>query len=509
MSSSNNKSPSGLVIAATSAVAATAALVIYHWDSAIGAPHKLKNVKSAPGLIPVIGHGIQIIQNLHRFHDSIDEIMQANNYETTAVHIPFNPPFIFFGDPKIVEHVLKTNFTTYDKGPFFRERCHDVLGHGIFNVDGESWRSQRKTAANIFNVKNFKDFVGVTFAEEMDTLSSVLTKTTTAKSTIDLADLFFRFTLDSFCKIGFGIDLHCMTHPGKVPFAAAFDDAQNRMMKRFVIPTWRLEELFMPIGKEHRKHVETIKEFGRGIVRQRKKELEESGGEKGDRNDLLTLLMTMKDTDGNATTEDNLVDYILNFIIAGRDTTAQALSWCFYLLHKNPRVTAALLAEIDSTLTDPSAPPTYEQIKNMEYANAVFHETLRLYPSVPSETKQANKDDTLPDGTFVPKGTIVAWSLYSMGRTPAIWGPTAKEFRPERWLEMTKQPSSFDYPVFNAGPRVCLGKNMAELEGVFVLVSMLRNFKVDVVNADEVTYANSLTLPMKDGLMCKISKREV
>ncbi len=75
------------------------------------------------------------------------------NYETCAIHILFQSPIILFNDPKIVEHVLKTNFSVYDKGPHFISRCHDVLGQGIFNVDGESWRSQRKTAANIFSVK--------------------------------------------------------------------------------------------------------------------------------------------------------------------------------------------------------------------------------------------------------------------------------------------------------------------------------------------------------------------
>jgi cytochrome P450 len=176
------------------------------------------------------------------------------------------------------------------------------------------------------------------------------------------------------------------------------------------------------------------------------------------------------------------------------------------MLSRNPDSLAKLLTEIKDTLGDATS-PTYDQIKSMKYANAVFHETLRLYPSVPTEIKTANQDDTLPDGTFVPKGAVVSWSPYCMGRTTAIWGPDAKEFRPERWLEMERNPSPFDYPVFNAGPRVCLGKNMAELEGVFVIVSMLRVFEVSVLEGEKVTYANSVTLPMKDGLKVKVCKR--
>jgi cytochrome P450 len=191
----------------------------------------------------------------------------------------------------------------------------------------------------------------------------------------------------------------------------------------------------------------------------------------------------------------------------GRDTTAQALSWTFFMLSQNPRALESLLDEIDETLGD-SQSPTYDQVKGMKYAKAVFHETLRLYPSVPSNMKTANRDDILPDGTFVPKDTIVSWNLYAMGRTAAIWGDDAKEFKPERWLSMEKQPNSFDYPVFNAGPRTCLGKSMAELEGVYVIVSLLRRFRFDVLEPEKVTYANSLTLPMKNGLKVRVSLRE-
>jgi jasmonoyl-L-amino acid 12-hydroxylase len=94
-----------------------------------------------------------------------------------------------------------------------------------------------------------------------------------------------------------------------------------------------------------------------------------------------------------------------------------------------------------------------------------------------------------------------------MGRTRAIWGEDAKDFRPERWLHMKKTPSPFDYPVFNAGPRICPGRSMAQLEVCFVLVSVLRRFRVCVSRVGEVTYVPSLTLHIKGGLPCTIQNR--
>ncbi|KAJ3060532.1 Protein kinase alk2 [Podochytrium sp. JEL0797] len=283
----------------------------------------------------------------------------------------------------------------------------------------------------------------------------------------------------------------------------AFDNSQRVCANRVITPLWETVEYLTGVSKTQSADIKTIREFALNVIHQKRAN---EGQDAEDKHDLLALLMKVSTEDEGAPSDDLLVDYVLNFLIAGRDTTAQALSWTFFLLHKNPHTLASLHAEIVSVLGN--ATPTYDQIKNqMPYANAVFHEALRLYPSVPHELKQANADVTLPNGILVPKGCMVAWNPYTMGRTTAIWGPDAKEFKPERWLAMEKQPSPFDYPVFNAGPRVCLGKNMAELEGVFVLVELVRQFDVVVTKEEEVGYELSLTLPMKKGLTVRCKER--
>ena len=164
-----------------------------------------------------------------------------------------------------------------------------------------------------------------------------------------------------------------------------------------------------------------------------------------------------------------------------------------------------LLAEIKETLD--GRPPTYEEIKGMKYANAVFSETLRLHPSVPKNIKEAIVDEVLPDGTKIPKGCMVIWSAYALGRRKDIWGPDAKVFNPDRWINPTRTMTAAEYPVFHAGPRICLGKSLAELEAVFVLVSLIGSYKISVNPDQKITYANSLTLPMKYGLKCKVARR--
>lgn len=245
-----------------------------------------------------------------------------------------------------------------------------------------------------------------------------------------------------------------------------------------------------------------IKDFTLGIIKDRKKVSQDE-----EKFDLLTLFSNLKSDNGSALfSDEELSDIILNFLLAGRDTTAQALSWTFYLLAKHPEVKVKLLEEIKNVMKTKDK-LLYDDIKDMVFAKAVFLESLRLYPSVPKNLKQCLSDDYLPDGTFVPRNANIVWSPYSMGRSELIWGPDALDFKPSRWIEREHQPSLFEYPVFHAGPRVCLGRSMAEMEGVFVLVSMLAQFDYTVIDIDQVKDAISLTIPMATGMNVIITPR--
>lgn len=294
---------------------------------------------------------------------------------------------------------------------------------------------------------------------------------------------------------------------GSVPFAEAFDRLQATMDMRFINPIWNLTELF---STQKSKDLKTLRDFCGKIVKQRRCEPAEA---QKDKFDILSLFMKVKDPEGNFFDDKALTEHVLNFIIAGRDTTAQALSWTFFYLSQNPAALKKLQDEIQETLGNNSK-PTYEQIKGMKYANAVFLEALRLSPSVPKNAKSVVEDDMLPDGisniklgTPLPAGSVVLYSTFIMARDTKIWGPDACEFNPDRWIG-AKVPSPFEYVVFNAGPRICLGKAFAELEGVFAIVSLCKIFEISVVEPEKVHYGNSLTFPMRDGLKVKVALRK-
>ena len=198
---------------------------------------------------------------------------------------------------------------------------------------------------------------------------------------------------------------------------------------------------------------------------------------------------------------------MLNFLIAGRDTTAQGMSWCLYLLTQHPEVEEKILEELQSVCG--KAALTYDQLRELKYLEAVFKESLRLYPSVPIDSKTALHADTLPDGTFVPRGTLLCYNSYAMGRSTAIWGSDAADFRPERWLnDDAKTP--YENPVFHAGPRECLGKRLAIIEMKTVIASLLQHARLRLaVPPESVLPDSAATLGMSSGLKCHVQLRNI
>ncbi|RRT33575.1 hypothetical protein B296_00052257 [Ensete ventricosum] len=207
-----------------------------------------------------------------------------------------------------------------------------------------------------------------------------------------------------------------------------------------------------------------------------------------------------------------LRDIILNFVIAGRDTTAGTLSWFFYMLCKHPKVQEKVAQEVrDATkikggvsIDEFVASLTEEALNGMQYLHASLTETLRLYPAVPLDFKHCFSDDTLPDGFDVKKGDLVNYQPYPMGRMQFLWGEDAEDFRPERWLNsdgVFVPESPFKFPAFQAGPRICLGKEFAYRQMKIFAATLLCFFKFKLwEETSTVRYRAMITLQIYGGL---------
>ncbi|GBC05785.1 hypothetical protein RclHR1_06420008 [Rhizophagus clarus] len=479
-------------------------LIIKYPDRSI-ATRARPDINGAKGY-PLIGNLLSV------FDADVIHLMYYNLLEFGPVAtytIPVIGRQITVNSPELLEHVLKTKFENYVKGTKFSKIVYDVLGDGIFNADGDMWKFQRKLASHLFRGQNFRDVICVVFKEETKILLNILKDAAKSGDIIDLQDLFFRFTLDTFGKITFETDFGSLTHPeNPVPFAEAFDFVQYMIDKRFINPIWPITELFTKDGVKMRSSCKYLSDFAYNIVKERRNNKENLKN-----NDILSMFMNSEISDENGNerklTDKELRDIILNLIIAGRDTTAQALSWMMYNIMANPNVEEKLVKEANSSEI---LIPNYDEIKKFQYAQAVFYETLRLHPSVPKNHKLCIKDDVLPNGIPVYAGEWVAWCSWAMGRDKRIWGEDARKFIPERFLngEDGLKPNQYKFNSFNCGPRLCLGQNFATVEALTAVIAILKQFKFELLPGQKSPpdFAQSVTLRMKDPLLVKVHIRK-
>ncbi|KAI9654463.1 MAG: hypothetical protein M1829_000919 [Trizodia sp. TS-e1964] len=456
-----------------------------------------------PNTLPLLGNSLLFLQPRHKLLQWFAEREQQYGFETYEISVPTLPPGIVINDPKNLEFVLQQD-DIFTKGDFFRKRSWDLFGYGIINSDGQLWKTQRKAGSRFFSTPNLKILLNDKLPLFLSDSINLLKEHAHSGKAIDLEALFTDLTTRVMGCIAYDMDIR-----GSESFCTSFDFASGAIGERFQNPLWRLTELFT--GRRLRLAISAVKKFGHAIVSnavQRRKKAPGSsdalfGGKPNDRNLMDHLI------DGIA---DPLViaDASLNFLSAGRDTTAQHLTWTFYLLTRYPSAAARIRAEL---ATIPHSESLASHILNsplpLPYSLAMLHESLRLYPPVPVELKQASYATKLPDGTCLPARSVVLWSPWAMGRSERIWGADASEFRPERWLiegadgstKLLSRPAH-EHPVFHGGARSCLGKRMAEMQGLYVLAQLVADFEFVAAEEGERRSRNSLTLPMEGGLPC-------
>ncbi|ERN01407.1 cytochrome P450 94A1 [Amborella trichopoda] len=464
-------------------------------------------VFEGPKSYPILGCTLSFIANRHRVSQWITELLRLSPTQTIVLKRLGGIHQIITANPANVQHILKSKFPNYPKGQFGREIMADFLGQGIVNSDGEPWKFQRKIAIHGFNTKSLKKFIHHVVEEELFTrLIPLLEKAAMENMILDLQDVLESFAFDNICNIAFGWDPCCLHVDALLEseFAEAFDSAATLSSERFrsLAPwSWKLKRLF-DIGTERklRISIDKVKGLAIELIQRKKAEARPTGIEV---EDLLSRFL-------NAGIDEDIIrDIVICFVLAGRDTTSAALTWFFWLLARHPHVEEAIIKEIGHK---DGINMGLDDIKDLNYLHASIYESMRLYPPVPVDTKEAAREDVLPDGTKVRKGSRVSYHPYAMGRMEALWGKDYEDFKPERWLDkengMFVPCDSFKYAVFQAGPRICMGKEMAFVQMKTVVVALLKRFRIRIANSNfKAVYVLGLTSKMEGGFSVRIEKR--
>jgi len=284
------------------------------------------------------------------------------------------------------------------------------------------------------------------------------------------------------------------------------------MIKRFWtghgIPIWKILRCFRLLWeRELPTHFEILNKYTASVVSDLIQKVDA-----GEDNSFVGLFMKDATSQELRKTDPQgfkrfMRDMVLNFLLAGRDTTAQGLTWTFFELAQHADILDKARAEVQAVCG--SGDVTCQHVKDLPYIRAILDENQRLHPSVPIDGKMAVSKDVLPDGTVVPTGCFVQISAWAQGRSVEIWGQDAAIFRPERWLERGSKPSSFEFIAFNAGLRECLGKRLAELEMAVLVATLIRDFDFALaVEPASISYDTQLTLGCKPGMPMRVCARK-
>ncbi|XWS77166.1 hypothetical protein CRYUN_Cryun01aG0238300 [Craigia yunnanensis] len=471
-----------------------------------------------PDYVPVKG---TIFDQLLYFDKIYDYQIKVTQKQPTYRLLGLTRSDIFTSDTRNIEHIVKTNVHKYAKGKYREDVVADLWGEGIFAVDGDKWRHQRKLVVSEFSARVVKDFSCSVFRKHAVTLVRAVSKLAASGQVIPIQDMVIKCSFNSVFEVGLGIDLNCIERLNDegTNFAKAFDEANELVFTRFFYPFWKLQR-FLNIGSEavFKKNVKLVDNFVYNVINT-KKELLALKPDWNVKGDILSRLLMESKKNPKIMTDKYLRDIILNIIIAGKDSTAVALTWFFYMLCKNPLIQEKIAEEVlDITNSKGNTDDAEEflttitatTLEQMHYLHATLTETLRLYPPIPMDSRRAEEDDVLADGHKVKKGDEISYVTYAMARLPYIWGEDAESFRPERWLKdgVFQPESPFKFVTFHAGPQICLGKEFTYQQMKMYSIALIRYFRFKLADdMEDLTYKTSFSLQMNTNFyLCAVPR---
>jgi cytochrome P450 len=481
---------------------------------------KPRKIHSLDTKIPIVGDMLETLKHEAR-HDWISATSLRFQNEPWQINVPGAPKAIVLSDPATIEDVMVVQPDVFVRGPKIQELVHDLFGDGLVNADGERWFHQRKTAAKFFSARTLRLCMMSTMQRNVEQVYEYLDAFCGTGRTADLTDLFQQFTLQTFVDVGVGIDAPIIGKSEPSAFAA-FDASAVLISRRALVPTfvWKLKR-WLNVGSEQeiKELLTTVHTYVNRLIKQslskKKNEAEAGGDDQAEKIRTAVELFVEHSTDDKVGLHPrDLVDFVLGFLLAARDTSAVTTMWLFYELGQHPEIEAKIRDEFATKLPQLGVGRdsyiTADHAKQLVYLEAVIKETLRLHPAAALTTRIANQDTVIGGDVFIQKGQVMNLSMYGMARNPRVWGPDAAEFKPERWID-AKTGELLSFPAtkfftFGAGPRSCIGMKLAILNLRVLTANLLHRYKFEIDPSCDGSHIAAMVLAMKHNLVAKVER---
>ncbi len=436
-----------------------------------------------PRRLPYLGNLLSLRQDPLGFFQRLHQ-----TYGGMATLYLGKNPAVLLTKPEYVRYVLVEHPRNFSNQALAQPQSEgNGANEGLLTIDGEKHRQQRRAVNPAFHKKRVEGYAAI-----IQQYTQELLKTWQPGQTVDLSRAMQELTLRIVSKCLFGIDLSSQL----APLGQAFDGV--------IGSSTSMAEDFLRI------HIDNpITGYGRRMAATRQLDMliytmiAQRRDDKHEYNDVLAMLMSADSGDEASPqlNEKQIHDHILTFLAAGHETTALTLTWTCYLLSQYPHVRQKLQDELRSVLAGRA--PELDDLARLPYLDRVISESMRLYPPAWLQMRVVAQECEL-DGVRLPVGTVVMLSQWVMHRAPEFW-PEADVFKPERWNPANEQqPSSGAYFPFGAGPRMCIGMPLAQLEARLILASVLQHFTPQPMPGSSAEAKPAITLRPKKHLQVQL-----
>ena len=402
-----------------------------------------------------------------------------------VVYIPLGRQHIYYlGHPDMIRDVLVTSQNKFKKSRML-ERARVLLGDGLLTSEGDHHRRQRRLVQPAFHRDRLAGY-GAVMVER----SAIVRDQWKPGEPFDVLQEMMRLTLAIVAKTLFSTDVDSEADDIHAALTEVFGLFEIILMPFSEI----LEKLPLPSVRRFKRARQRLDETIYRLIAERRANPRDTG-------DLLSMLLLASDDEGGegskgGMSDTQVRDEALTLFLAGHETTANALTWAWYLLSQNPEAEATFHAELDRVLG--GRLPSFDDLPQLRYTESVFAETLRLFPPAWGIGRRALDD--YPVGEFVvPARSVVLMSPYAMHRDPR-WFPDPLAFRPERWLVEDPARPKFAYFPFGGGARVCIGERFAWMEGTLLLAAIGQRWRLRLEPGHRVETQARITLRPKYGM---------
>ena len=400
-----------------------------------------------------------------------------------------NRRFALVSHPDGIEEVLATRNRHFIKN-FAQRMLAPWLGNGLILSEGDFWLRQRRLMQPAFRRERV-----ISYADTMVALTRRMLDSWRDGETRDIHAEMTRLTLAIAARTLFDADIADQASDISQALLLLMHDFTKRFRNLVAAPLWVPTQA----NRRTRQGLLRLREVMDRIIAERRHS-------PGDRGDLLSILLQARDEegDGGRMTDQQVRDEVMTLLLAGHDTTANALSWTWYLLATHPAMAQRLTAEVHQALGD--RPPTAADLPALPFTERVVWESMRLYPPVYGFGREAVQDTEVM-GHRIPKGWNVIMCQWVVHRDPRFF-PDPERFDPDRWADGLAQTlPRYAYFPFGGGPRLCIGNNFALLEAILLLATMAQAYEFTLDAEHPVEVQPAVTLRPRTGIWSRLRRR--